>query len=474
MRRYSKLLKNTSLVIIGNIGTRLISFIILPFYTYWLLAEEYGTVDLISTYVLLLSGIFSLGLPEALFRYPKGQKLEKQQRYVSSAFVLIAVSAIVILLLFFGIRQVWYIDNVFINYTYYIYGILILSTIQNCLLQLSRGIDKMSVYVLTGIIGSISNVSLAFLLVPSFHIEGCLITQIITIVITIIYLSISLRIGRFIKIGKFFFLYLNQLLGYSLPLIPNAIFWWLIDASNKLFLEKYNGLEAVGIFSLANKFPTMLQSLVSLFFISWQISCIEEYKSDSFRIFYNRVCRSVFMVSIALSIISVVVVNFFIVYVLSTNYAESTVYLPILFTSLAFSVMSSFFATNFTTYKQTKYLFYTTLIGAFVALIINWIFIPIYGVYAAAFSILLSQASVCIIRMVQSERFISLDDKKRYIASAIVLCIGTLSCTAYADALVTIVLFMVVTLVAILFINSDAIMGAMQTVILILKKKQTK
>lgn len=472
MRRYSKLIKNTSLVIIGNIGTRLISFIILPFYTYWLLTEEYGTVDLISTYVLFLSGIVSLGLPESLFRYPKGQKVEKQQKYVSSAFVLIAVSAVVMLLLFWGIRQVWHVGNVFINYTYYIYGILILFTIQNCLLQLSRGVDMMGVYVLTGIIGSISNVSLAFLLVPRFHIEGCLITQIITIVITIIYLSVSLHVDRFIKIRKFSFLYLNQLLGYSLPLIPNAIFWWLIDASNKLFLEKYNGLEAVGIFSLANKFPTILQSLVSLFFISWQISCIEEYKSDSFKIFYNRVCRSVFVVSLTLSVIAIGVVNFFIANVLSANYAESTVYLPVLFTSLAFSVMSSFFATNFTTYKETKYLFYTTLIGAFVALSINWIFIPIYGVYAAAFSILLSQASVCVIRMVQSERFISLDNKKRYIASAIALCIGTLSSTAYANTLATIVLFMVVTLIAILLINSDAIMGVIQTVILILKKKQ--
>lgn len=50
-QRYTRFRNNTILVIIGNIGSKLMSFIMLPFYTRWLPIEGYGTVDIINIYV---------------------------------------------------------------------------------------------------------------------------------------------------------------------------------------------------------------------------------------------------------------------------------------------------------------------------------------------------------------------------------------------------------------------------------------
>lgn len=47
-QRYTRFRNNTILVIIGNIGSKLMSFIMLPFYTRWLPIEGYGTVDIIN------------------------------------------------------------------------------------------------------------------------------------------------------------------------------------------------------------------------------------------------------------------------------------------------------------------------------------------------------------------------------------------------------------------------------------------
>lgn len=53
--RYSKLLKNSLVFFIGNLGSKIISFVIVPFYTYVLTAEEYGSADLITTTVNMLA-----------------------------------------------------------------------------------------------------------------------------------------------------------------------------------------------------------------------------------------------------------------------------------------------------------------------------------------------------------------------------------------------------------------------------------
>ena len=53
-QRYTRFRNNTILVIIGNIGSKLMSFIMLPFYTIWLPIEGYGTVDIIKSYASLI------------------------------------------------------------------------------------------------------------------------------------------------------------------------------------------------------------------------------------------------------------------------------------------------------------------------------------------------------------------------------------------------------------------------------------
>lgn len=47
MSEQKRLLKNTGIIAIGNLSTKLISFLLLPLYTAILSASEYGTVDYI-------------------------------------------------------------------------------------------------------------------------------------------------------------------------------------------------------------------------------------------------------------------------------------------------------------------------------------------------------------------------------------------------------------------------------------------
>ena len=65
----SNLFKNTGIIAIGQISTKIINFLLLPLYTSLLTKEEYGLIDLISTYATLLAVFVGLQLGTAIFRF---------------------------------------------------------------------------------------------------------------------------------------------------------------------------------------------------------------------------------------------------------------------------------------------------------------------------------------------------------------------------------------------------------------------
>ena len=69
MSKKKELMKNTIIIFMGKVCTQLISFLLLPLYTSYLLTEEYGFVDLVTTYVTLIVPIITMELEMSVFRY---------------------------------------------------------------------------------------------------------------------------------------------------------------------------------------------------------------------------------------------------------------------------------------------------------------------------------------------------------------------------------------------------------------------
>ena len=67
--RSERLVKNTAILTFGKICTRGIMFIMTPLFTRWLSQADYGTFDLIVTYISFLMPIITLECAEAMFRY---------------------------------------------------------------------------------------------------------------------------------------------------------------------------------------------------------------------------------------------------------------------------------------------------------------------------------------------------------------------------------------------------------------------
>ena len=237
-------------------------------------------------------------------------------------------------------------------------------------------------------------------------ITGYFISIIISNIICNIFLIFRLKLWEYLIFGKCDIYLVKEMLIYSIPLIPNALMWWVMNASDRYIIAINLGVAANGLYAVANKIPTILSLLYSIFNQAWQLSAIEEADKKNKAEFYTSVFNifSILMLiatSIILVCIKPVIQNF-----LSSEFSDSWKYVPFLLLAVVFTSFSSFLGMNYIAMKKTKGIFKTSLIGAMTNIILNLIMIPKIGLNGAAIATMISFFGVWIIRIYDTREFV--------------------------------------------------------------------
>ncbi len=413
MGQYSRLGKNTILVFAGNAGAKLIGLLMLPFYTRWLDADEYGLTDVISIYVTFLISIVTCCICESIFIFPKGESKKRQTELFSSAILFVTFTCITTAVIFFGVKSVallydWH--NSFVDNVWLIFFMMLSQITQQITQQFARSLDKMMIYSGSGVVVTAGTALFAFLLIPHYGVEGYVWSMIFAYLCGALFsliASFQFRYISFVSIDKESCV---EMLKYSIPLIPNAIMWWLVSALNRPIMEFHCGLHDIGLFAVANKFPGILSMVFAIFVTSWQISVLEEYGKPTFQKFYNNVMRIIFtclsIVLIVISISSKLLVTMF----ASASFYDAWQYVPLLTLGMLFTNLSGFSGTVFSAVRKSKYFFYSSVWGAVGAVFFNFLLIPSLKLWGAAISFLLSFAVMAVSRMFYARRYIKVTD----------------------------------------------------------------
>ncbi|BES62413.1 lipopolysaccharide biosynthesis protein [Dysgonomonas capnocytophagoides] len=437
MSKYSRLGKNTALVFVGNIGSKMISLLMLPFYTTWLSVADYGATDLISVYVTFLLSIVTCCLSEAIFIFPKDQEVEKQKEYFSSGLIFSAICFIIVGFLFALTKQIfqtYQISNTFTDYTWFIWGMIVSTFLQAYIQQFSRSIDKVRVYALSGIVLTALTALFSFVLIPKFGLFGYLYAQILSLLLSGLYTFLAIKGFQYFSIYIKSISSCHEMLKYSMPLIPNGIMWWLVGALNRPIMEDKLGLDAVGLFAVANKFPSIIIMLFTVFIFSWQISVIEEFKKEGYKEFYNKILRMLFMGLTFLSCLIAIFSKLIISVMANEKFYDAWKYVPILCIAVLFSSLSGFVGTNFSATRESKYYFYSSIWGALASILFNFILIPRYGLWGVSLAVVLSYMVMAISRIIYSWKYVQIDNAFSYLAMLIInVCV--ISVTYYIDSI---------------------------------------
>ena len=413
MSRESKLIKNTMIIAIGNICTKCISFFMLPFYTSLLSTAEYGTVDLISTYVAFLSAILTLQFEQGVFRYliEVRDDRTRQNRYISTAVLSIACVATLFILLLTPILLI-------LQYKYWIQliGWVVVAIINSLLLQLPRGLGKNTVYAAASCISGSLNVILNVIFIAALHwnVNGMLLASIISLAISSVYIFLRLKVFDYVKVSYYHKSSLRELLKYSVPLIPNTLCWWVVNVSDRVVIRVFINEAANGIYSAACKFPSLFSMISNIFQLSWTESASESIEDGDKSVFFDKIINQTTRFYSSCNMGFIAVLPFVFHVLIKKDFTEAYWYIPILMTGALFHAVADLYGSIYTALKETKNIAKTTVLSAVINIVINIILIKRIGLFAASISTLIAYLVVTVIRYMDIKRRISLKLYTKY------------------------------------------------------------
>ncbi|MCB2295315.1 polysaccharide biosynthesis C-terminal domain-containing protein [Clostridium algoriphilum] len=467
MNAYKKLLKNSGVFAIANLGSKLMSIIMVPFYTYVLSTGQYGTIDMIMATIFLLLPIISLNITDGTLRF--AVKSEHSKRKIFSSSIVVVICGNLVFLLLYPI-----LSNISIikNYVLIFYIIIFLQSVNALISQFARGIGEVKIFAFNGVLNTFITLILNIVLLIKLHmgIEGYFMSIVIANFICNIYLIVSIKIWRYFKIKSYSYELVKELLIYSIPLIPNSLMWWIMNVSDRYIVGIFLGVSANGLYAVANKVPTLLNLLNSTFSQAWQLSAIEEGDSENKSKFYTNVFNILSIVMLLGTSIILVVIKPVIITFLGKGFSSSWRYVPFLLLAVVFSSFSAFLGTNYIAMKKTKGVFKTSLVGGVINIVLNFMLIPLIGLNGATLSTMISFFAVWIIRIQDTKEFVNikLNIKSLCLTLTIIFIqIGVLYINIRFEILIQILLLGLV-----IFFNANTLKEALNKIINIFSKKR--
>lgn len=448
--RSKKFIKDIGIYAIGNLGSKLVTFLLVPLYTFYIEPASYGYYDLSFSIILILMPFLSIQLRDGGFRFLiEANNPTKRRAIVTFVYKaltynsIIAIGITVILAIFTQIYCLWYLC-----------AFLIAMSIYEVVIQVIRGLGYTKFYVAGGIMCSILIFvfSLIFVVWLKIGIQGIFLANILARILTIAILELRLHILQRYFRYKFNDKKINkEILKYCLPLLPGALGWWIVGSSNRFFIEHYLGLNENGLYAVALKFSAILETLAFIFYQAWQENALRHYNSSDRDKFFSSVFNNYFYVLATLVILFPFAIRLNYFWLVDKVYAPSSEYIYLLSLVAMVYSMAAFFDMGYQCSKKTMRTLPGILIAAVVNLICNYFLIQEFQIYGVIFSSLVTFMALLIYRAFDTRKFFKLKyDKKTFLMFIITIISGTFYYFVESHLITIIYLIVVTVLICIL------------------------
>ena len=424
MSHKTELMKNTLIIAVGKIGTQILSFILLSLYTWKITPDEYGTFDFLVTLQLFIIPIVTFLMEEAMFRFLIDCDTEKKKKkvitqtvviYLMGAFIFTTIATIIcaIIKYDYGLPFILYVDScIFIGLTN----------------SLARGLSKIKLYSFVNFLNGALNILLNVLFILAFSMgaSGLLYSIVIANLVAVVVTIFKTKAFKYIDFKNFDKKQTKEMLKYSLPLVPSNLSWLIISLSDRLMLRTFIDSAANGIYAIANKFPYILNTVFSYFNTAWKESASKILKEEDYTKKYNSIYIDTNKLLFAGTICLLAAVPFAFPILIHESYNEAYMFIPPMILATYISCLSNFYGGIFAAFKDTRIMGRTTFLAAFLNVLINVIFIPFIGIWAAVISTFVAESTVYIYRRIYLRKYVNLVRTKK-IGPFIVIAIVTTS-----------------------------------------------
>ena len=411
MSKASHLVKNTAILALGKLSSQLIGFLLLPLYTYYLSPAEYGFTDLIVVYISLLVPTLTLQMEMASFRYlVDARKDEAERTRVISNIVYMAMSLSLPWVIGFAIFGV--VANFQHTWSILLTGITMLCA--NLVMQMARGLGNNKQYAVASMLIGLTTLASAFVLIVymGLRVEGMLLSVAAANTVATLYLMVQMKLYKYVKLGFRDTQLQRDILGYSVPLVPNGIAWWVINASDRTIISAMINTAANGVYAVATKYSAILSSLFGIFSMSWTESASLHIDASDRDKFFSRVANTAVRMFGALGLGLIATVPFVFPYMVDVEFKEAYLYIPIMVIGVFFNVIVGIYSAIYVAKRLTKQVMNTSLAAAGLNIVLTIGLIPFFGLYAAAGATAIAFLAMAIFRHYDVKKYVQITYEK--------------------------------------------------------------
>lgn len=448
--RKKYLLKNTIIFAIGNFGSKIISFFLVPLYTNVLTTADYGTVDLMTILTTILIPIITLNVSEAVMRFSMDKDSKKENIFAIGIVFSIIASAISLICI-----PIFKIYSVTSQYSILLALYILSCSTSTILLSYIRGIEKLLAYSIINIIQTAIIAILNVLLLTKYKmgISGYILAYMISYSVTIILCLACSNIELTMKKVKLDKKLLKDMLRYSILLIPNSLMWWIINSLDKVMISSMINIAANGIYAVSYKIPTIVTTCTTIFSNAWTFSAVKEKDSADKSEYTNKVFQSLSILVFTITVFLILILKPLLKIYVGKEFYNAWIYVPPLLIGSTMLTFSSFANNEYAVQKDSKGILIASIIGAITNLILNLILIPKLKIFGAAIATCISYVVVFIYKVLDTRKYIEIKYiTKKSIVNYILLL---LSCIfIYLNGFISFILLLIL-FVLILLYNKD-------------------
>lgn len=423
MNNVRRFFGTTLVYFVGNVLSKLVSFFLLPLYTNRIPPDQYGSYDLVLSFLNLIAPIAFFQIWDGMFRRSFDfQEDEDKYDVISNAYV-VSIAGGVIYFFLFGIVQLiygfdhfgWAAIYGFFFSLHYLYNYICRVFLKNKLL------------VGTGLINTIITAGLNIILIVvfDFGVESLYISPALGTLIQIILIEWNIKSIKHFRAKAVNKTEITWMLKFSIPLCVASLSYWLLSGFTKVIITSMLGNYENGLYAVANKFGTIIALLVTIVQYAWNemayLMAGDKNRTQSYNICIDIMLKCVVSGGATLCIL----VKGIFPYLIDVQYSEGIWIVPATIIGVMFNSMAGFIGTLFMAENNTKEIMKSTLISAGVNIVLCIVLTKLFGLHGATIALGMAFLHLLIIRLIQAVRKFNLNiNMRKYLPIILVLILS--------------------------------------------------
>jgi len=384
-----ELVTNASNYLIGDVISRGMVFLTIPIYTRLLPPDQLGILAVFQSIIYMLSIVYSCGVPGAVTRYYYEERSDFKSFFGNNVFFTVVLSLIFSLIVFILRRPLAIFFNINTNLIIYVILIslgLAVFRIYKAYLQAIKYSKKYSILSI-GKESLILIISIPLILLLSKNeYMGKVYSQSIVILGLFVFLIFSIYSFARISLEKKHFRYS---LIFGLPVVVHLLSHYLLTSFDQIIINQLLGKTETGLYFVAYRIG-LIQNILNLAIIkAWTPLFYEKLNKE----LYEDITRLVQKYALIIFASSAVLILFsreIMALISDVKYHQAAPIIPIIITSYIFVFIYTIYVNYSFYYKKTYLISMATILCGLLNIGLNYLLIPKFGYFAAAFTTLIS------------------------------------------------------------------------------------